>query len=185
MDVERKPFFKGPRVTEKERRRRKRETRDRRERGHKATARERDRKVTRRGCRFPKCGCHRYRPNTARALEVSHLTHKGMGGNPKEDRSLPHLLITLCGERHKESKFSIDKGTLECRPLTDDGTEGPVSWWVRVDDLPAVLVEPLAKRDLTPPVEWLEIACEERPGVIKPTNEIQSEILDWLAWMGV
>jgi hypothetical protein len=175
MEVtDRKPFFKGPRVTEKVRRRRKRETRDKRERANKQEARTRDRKVTRRGCRFPMCGCYRQRL----FVEVSHLRHKGIGGNPKEDRSLPELLISVCNARHKENRISIDKGTLECRPITDGGTNGPVGWWVSVEDLMNPNFEMPGSVD-----GWFELAREVKPGTLEPLSFVQQEILEFLARM--
>lgn len=175
--VDRKPFFKGPRVTEKERRRRKREARDKRERDHKGEARERDRKVTKRGCRFALCGCSRFKAGVNRAIEISHLRHKSMGGNPKEDRSVPQLLIAVCGQRHKDGRIAIDKGTLECRPLTDAGTDGPVAWWL---DGASVVINygefPLVDG-------WFELAREKSPGVLEPLTPLQQEALEFLARM--
>lgn len=89
------------------------------ERQNKEKVRKRDK-----GCRFPLCGCKKFRRHT----EVSHSEHKGMGGNPAGDRSTPELMILLCPFRHKENRFSIDQGTLRWRPLTENGANGPVVW---------------------------------------------------------
>lgn len=188
MEVtDRKPFFKGPRVTEKVRRRRKRETRTKRLAANKQQVRDRDRKVTRRGCRFPQCGCYRRRM----LLEVSHLRHQGMGGNPKEDRNAPELMINVCGWRHREGRIAVDQGTLECRPLTDAGTNGPVSWWVRVDELLNVnAIDWVSIADLMNPElgavdGWLELAREVKPGTLETLSPLQQEILEVLARMDV
>lgn len=175
MEVsERKPFFKGPRVTEKVRRRRKRESRDKRTRDNKLLVRIRDRKVTRRGCRFPLCGCWRERL----FLEVSHLKHQGMGGNPKEDRNLPELLIYVCNWRHREGRIAVDRGTLECRPITDGGTNGPVSWWFYVAALYGADLGIVGTVD-----GWLELAREVSPGVLEPLSVAQRETIELLARM--
>lgn len=100
---------------------------------NKQIVRERDRK-----CRFPLCPCHRF----GLFLEVSHCEHKGMGGDPTGERSLPERMIYVCNWRHKESPVSIDKKKLRAMPLTAAGTDGPVAWEARVDD------------------EWTELARE-------------------------
>ena len=106
----------------------------RNEREHKAEARARDGgpgfALTGR-CRFPICGCARFNyagPGTPAFVEVSHLRHKGMGGDPTGERSQPELMICLCAWRHKESRFSVDKKNLRWVPLTDAGANGPVTW---------------------------------------------------------
>lgn len=50
------------------------------------------------GCRFPRCFCKK------RNLvpQACHLRHRGMGGNPKRDRTTTTELLTLCGPRHGE-----------------------------------------------------------------------------------
>lgn len=104
-------------------------------------------------CRFPFCGCRErgYQP------EVAHLTHKGMGGDPKGLRSQVDNLITLCGWRHREAPVSLHKGTLKVRPLTTAGTNGPVSWWVNAC---AITGDPCEW--------WFRIVDEERVGVLEP-----------------
>jgi len=81
-------------------------------------------------CRFPLCGC--YERNLF--VEVSHQKHKGMGGDPTGERSQPELMICLCNWRHKEAKFSVDKGNLRWIPLTDQGANGPVVWEMYLPD---------------------------------------------------
>jgi hypothetical protein len=85
-------------------------------------------------CRFPLCRC-RLRGDP---LHVSHQRHKGMGGNPAGDRSLPAGMMLLCAWRHREAPVSIDRGTLRWRPLTLDGAGGPVAWDAQ---LPAIPIE--------------------------------------------
>ena len=88
-------------------------------------------------CRFPTCGCHFEggfgRPGSKAFVEVSHQTHKGMGGDPTGDRSAPALMICVCNWRHKEARFSIDKKTIRWVPLTDAGANGPVAWEMFLD----------------------------------------------------
>lgn len=79
-------------------------------------------------CRFPLCGC--YMKNLF--VEVSHQEHKGMGGDPTGERSTPEKMMCLCNWRHKEARFSIDKGTLRWLPLTDQGANGPVAWEINL-----------------------------------------------------
>lgn len=178
MEVEHKTNFKPPRVSTKVRRRRKREARDRVERDNKGAVRARDNKH-RRGCSVPLCGCRKFHL----ALHVAHLQHKSMGGNPKQDRSTPEKMIQTCSARHREHRIAIDQGTLQCRPLTDGGTDGPVAWWVSVDDLMNANVE-LSYRDGYNVVDgWLELAREVRPGVFEPFTPEQREILEFLGEM--
>lgn len=80
-------------------------------------------------CRVPMCGCYRLR----RPLEVSHQTHKGMGGNPRGDRSMADQMIRLCIDRHQDSVISRHRGTFAIEPLTPEGTFGPVRFWIDVD----------------------------------------------------
>jgi hypothetical protein len=133
---------------------------------HKAEVRRRDKR-----CRFPLCGCRKL----ALSLEVSHRRHKGMGGNPGGDRSLPDGLIYLCRARHQELKIAIDRGTLEWRPLTTDGANGPVSWHV---DAEALHLSPALAVD-----GWIEVAREIRNGVCEPLSPFQRSILLMLAEM--
>lgn len=78
-------------------------------------------------CRFPMCGCKRF----SLTAHVAHLTHRGMGGNPKEDRSEPEKMILLCSARHRDNEFSLDQKTVRIRPLTLAGTSGPCAFDVR------------------------------------------------------
>ena len=101
---------------------------ERRARTNKARTREREekQKVRRRDrfCRFPLCSCHRKNY----ALHVSHQRHKGMGGNPKGDRSTSAEMVLVCAPRHRESALSIDSGTISWEGLTLHGADGPIRW---------------------------------------------------------
>lgn len=94
------------------------------ERRHKEAVRKRDT-----GCRFPLCGCKKFRRHT----EVSHAEHKGMGGDPTGERSTPDKMILLCPFRHRENRVSIDKGTLRWEARTTNGADGPIAWFELVD----------------------------------------------------
>ena len=48
------------------------------------------------------------------------MKHRGMGGNPKGDRTKLPLLVTLCREHHRR----FDSGKLKITPLTDCGADG-------------------------------------------------------------
>ena len=174
MEVEHKTNFKPPRQSEKIRRRQKRVTRDAGEKQNKDVVRSRDNKH-RGGCSMPLCGCRKFRL----AKHVAHLEHKGMGGNPKEDRSLPELMIQVCSARHREHRIAIDRGTLQCRPRTTAGTNGPVEWWVSYEDLANPNVEePKGTVD-----GWWMLAREITPGVFEPFTNEQREALEFLADM--
>lgn len=75
-------------------------------------------------CRMPMCGCHKMKLR----LDVSHSNHRGMGGNPKGDRTTRETLILLCSARHKENVISVDRKTLFIFPLTLDGLRGACSF---------------------------------------------------------
>jgi hypothetical protein len=117
-------------------------------------------------CRFPMCGCGMTRDGFW-WVEVSHFAqHKGMGGDPTGDRSSPDKLICVCNWRHKEARYSIDKGSVRCVPLTTDGSNGPVAWEVKFDGY-----------------GWIEVARETAVQVLAPISTVQSAILTNLAEM--
>jgi len=169
-----------------------RRTSDRIEREHKAAARRRDRYR----CRFPLCGCKRIGLTVEPRVEVSHDRHKGMGGNPKGDRSVPELLITLCPHRHQDGQVSRHKGTLRTRYLTDRANSGPVAWDVDaayalealrragcglpLGGLPLV---PLHEQGLNDHVEWVEVARERAVQQLAPLHPWQERLLKNLAEM--
>lgn len=118
-------------------------------------------------CRFPLCGCYQPQPHLWSIWlkpEVAHLDHRGMGGNPAGDKSDVKLLITVCNWRHKIDKFSLDKKTIKCEPMTDMGTRGPVRWLVNVEALRDVMPVGCAS-------EWLVIAEEVRPHLTQPLSD--------------
>jgi hypothetical protein len=123
------------------------------EQREKAKVRKRDK-----GCRFPMCGCRRL----GLRIEVSHDRHKGMGGNPACDRSDAADMVQLCEHRHQHSQVSRHKGTLRSVPLSHRGYDGPVEWWVRLDD------------------DWRLVAIETAAGVLGTCDR---GILDELAKM--
>ncbi len=177
--VDRKPFFKPPRQSEKIRRRQKRVTREASEKQNKDVVRSRDNK-RRGGCSFPLCGCKKFRL----AKHVAHLDHKGMGGNQAEDRSTPDKMIQVCIARHREHAFAIDRGTVLCEPRGAAGTNGPVTWLIDVDtlerlgDFPDVVAAArVAKLDA------IAVAMEQALGL--ETIIYQRAILEWLAEMQV
>lgn len=125
-------------------------------------------------CRFPLCGCKRF--NLARA--VCHSRHKGMGGNPKGDRSKPPLMILLCSARHRENVISVDRGTLVVTALTDKGLGGPCSFWI--DPRALAAGKPTGRE------RWIEVGRET--GALhqfEPFTPAQQAILDRLAKMDI
>lgn len=125
-------------------------------------------------CRFPLCGCGKMKLRT----DVSHSQHKGMGGNPAEDRSKAHLMVLVCGARHKDNIAAIDRGNIRWRPLTARGSNGPIAW-----DLHVTMIgsrsSPAGDR------VWRELAVETAPHVYKPFTNAQADLLKWLSEMTV
>ncbi len=71
-------------------------------------------------CRVPQCEyAKRNLP-----IDVCHTRHRGMGGNPKEDRTVPELLFCACRIHHG----LYDRGELDVEPLTTSGMDGPVAF---------------------------------------------------------
>lgn len=134
-------------------------------------------KVTRRDrvCRFPLCGCRRLGFALKARPEVSHRTHKGMGGNPAGDRSTPALMVLLCAHRHQFGAVSRHAGTLREKFLTRDKYNGPVAWEIDV----AATASPRR----TKVHAWREVARERSVGVLEPLADWQREILERLAEM--
>lgn len=133
-------------------------------------------------CRFPLCGCKRF----GLALHVSHSRHKGMGGNPKGDRSQPELMVLVCSARHRENRIAIDRGTVRWRALTAAGADGPIAW-----DIDAEALQPLGR---LPSPEWskvfltqgwYEVGRELWPGRLAPIDSVQARVLAELAKMTV
>lgn len=61
----------------------------------------------------------------------AHLNHRGMGGNPKGDKSTTAETLCLCFTHH-QGPDSLDRGWLEVIPLTTAGCDGPLAFhWIR------------------------------------------------------
>lgn len=144
------PNWKPSRTARKKAEKKKKTERKTTERKNMDAARKADK-----GCRFPLCGCRKL----GLRVEVAHLTHRGMGGNPKGDRTQPDNVISLCAHRHQHGEISLHKGTLDIRPLTPDGTRGPVMFLVDAETLG---LDPNYER------RWYVLASEEAPGQCKP-----------------
>lgn len=165
----------------------KREKRLAGENSNKAEVRRRDKY-----CRFPLCGCKRFQlavSPTSRRPEVSHSKHKGIGGNPAEDRSAPELMVLVCSARHKENIFSLDRKTIRWRALTKAGAAGPIAWHIKIAELRRLNPDScalmlMAVRELHR-AEWFELARETAIHVYEPQTPAQTIILAWLRGMEV
>jgi hypothetical protein len=167
-------------LTKPSREERKRATRTRRrerretERAEKQIVRHRDQYR----CRMPLCGCR----DAGMRLEVSHQRHKGMGGNPKGDRSTQDQMILLCRVRHQQGIISRHKGSLAIRPLTDAGTAGPCAFAIDVWAL--MRAWPVRERSLAFKLALADaVRAQERGGMVELVREY--EIHRWLtpeAW---
>jgi hypothetical protein len=157
-------FFKTP-VSRKVTRKIKHDAAKQLEDKNKQQVRKRDRY-----CRFPHCPCR----NVNLLQAVAHLQHKGAGGNPKGDRSIPSRMILLCSARHRENIISLDRGTVRIRPLErGKGTGGPCAFDV---DLRAF---PLGRRESRRPL-WIEIGRETSIHVLEPIGPDAQSLLDKL-----
>lgn len=121
-------------------------------------------------CRFPLCDCRKFKLRTA----VCHLFHRGMGGNPSGDRTVPEHLILLCSARHRENRISLDRGTLKIVPLTGQGMRGPCAFQV---DRQAI-DKPNSAASV-----WFEVARESSLHVLHKLSEEQLAILNFLKRM--
>lgn len=144
---------------------------DTREETEKRQVRRRDR-----GCRFPLCGCRRLKLR----LEVSHVKHKGMGGNPAGDRSIAREMVQLCTHRHQFGAVSRHAGTLRAKYLTTRGFDGPVAWEADYGTLlrtvPRLMIVGRAS-------DWVELARERAVSVLEPLDSWQTHILETLGAM--
>lgn len=136
-------------------------------------------------CRFPLCGCKALGLKLDARLEVSHDRHKGMGGDPGGERSIPKVMILLCLHRHQDGIFSRHKGTLRARPLNyQAGNDGPVIWEIDLAVWEAHAgARPGLRRLANAATGWLEVARERRIGELEPLAGYQAEILNRLAEM--
>lgn len=167
--------FKPDRVSGKVTRFLKRMDLKKAEDANKGAVRRRDKK-----CRFPLCGCKKFNF----AMHVSHKEHKGMGGDPTGERSVSELMLYVCAARHREHRFSIDKGTLRWRELTDAGANGPIAWEIDTDRLPDAW-DFRGLDQAKAGMGWFEIAIERTPGVFEPFTALQEWLLRKLAEMTV
>ena len=70
-------------------------------------------------CRYRDCA------DPFNRVEVAHLQHKGMGGNPKGDRSMANQMLCLCRYHHRDPEWSYDSGELLITPKDKQlGTDG-------------------------------------------------------------
>ena len=106
-------------------------------------------------CRMPLCGCKLLQLR----IDVCHRTHRGIGGNPKGDRTTLVGLITLCGARHRENQISLDRGTLKITGLTRAGWNGPCRWEVKWHR------------------QWVEVGRETDIGIFEAFKPEQLELL--------
>lgn len=119
-------------------------------------------------CRWPLCNCKKFKLRQ----DTCHLVHRGQGGNPAGDRTKPEILIVLCSARHRENIVSLDRSTLQIRPLTEHGMRGPCAF-----DVDAASIKPRAK------ARWIEVARETARHVYEPFTVEQRAILTRLAEM--
>lgn len=124
-------------------------------------------------CRFPLCGCTHFRIRQ----EVGHTQHKGMGGNPKGDRSKADKLILMCAARHQENAVSVHHGTLRVRPLTEAGTAGPCAFLVAAEKVPWDTVAHALGAG------WVEVGRETSLHVFERFTPEQGQILRRLGEM--
>lgn len=69
-------------------------------------------------CRVPRCEFPTLR------VDPAHMVHRGMGGNPKGDRTERKTVIALCMKHHG----AYDSGRLEIECLTAQQFDGPCAY---------------------------------------------------------
>lgn len=69
-------------------------------------------------CRYPRC-------TTGFTVDPCHQQHRGMGGNPKVDRTTRQTVIALCRRHHDE----YDRAWVSIEPLTDQVFDGPCAFY--------------------------------------------------------
>ena len=100
-----------------------------------------------------------------------------MGGNPTGDRSTADAMVLLCRHRHQDGAIAIHKGTLRSRPLTAEGTNGPLAW--EVDKTVLWSGASFVTRDS----RWLEVARESAVQQVGFLSDLQKLALKTLAKM--
>lgn len=154
----------------------------REERANKAEARIRDKFR----CRFPLCGCLNWLDAPLkRVLTVSHDSHKGMGGDPTGERSLPEVLISMCKWRHQDGTISRHAGNLRNVYLTPDKNNGPIAWELNIIALQGIAVSWFGPSPgpLVGESPWIEVARERDVQVLEPLQPWQRAVLEKLAEM--
>ena len=69
-------------------------------------------------CRWPNCEYAKL----DLPIDACHETHRGMGGNPKLDRTTRQTVLALCRIHHG----LWDRGEITITPLTREGFDGPI-----------------------------------------------------------
>lgn len=90
-------------------------------------------------CRWPHCAnCKAFSPR----LEVAHLTAKGMGGDHGTVTSADRMV--LVDYLTHQGADGLERHERRIEPLTADGTNGPCSFWLRVDGVWTLVAEEVA-----------------------------------------
>lgn len=77
-------------------------------------------------CRWPKCEFKK----RDLPIDPCHQTHRGAGGNPDGSRTTRKTVIALCRIHHGR----WDAGEIDVQPLTDQGFDGPVTFYAKHAD---------------------------------------------------
>lgn len=116
-------------------------------------------------CRFPLCGCGKFKLR----LDVAHSEHRGMGGNPSLDCTKTESMVLVCAARHRENQIALDRGTARWKPLSDLGADGCIAWEIEVT--------------IGGQTSWMEVARETRPHEFGWLTDVQRETLSILREM--
>lgn len=112
---------------------------DAREARHKTTVRKRDWYRS------------RWPGDDATPLEVAHLTHKGIGGDAKTERSIPALMVLVSRAVHQGPR-SLHSGDRRVVFLTPECANGPIAFHEKRGG------------------KWIEVAREQWPGKLAPAK---------------
>ena len=77
-------------------------------------------------CRLPGCAYKKLKVT----VDPCHMVHRGMGGNPKGDRTTRAMVIALCRVHHG----IYDAGDIRIEPLTAQDFDGPCEFYMRGDN---------------------------------------------------